>query len=172
MKHGKIEFVPGNAFEIVFPSCFDGVLMTEIVEHVAHPDDFLAKCSSLVRPGGYVFMTTPNGAYFKNKLPKFSECPDPSVYESIQFKPNADGHIFLLHPDEVEVLANRVGFRLDHFILFTNSLTNGRVKTELVLKVLPRPVVVAFERLTDNLPGPIKEKLIVHMAARCVKLAQ
>src|ERR1700747_373816 len=40
-EHGKIEFVPGNAFEIVFPSCFDGVLMTEIIEHVAHPDDFL-----------------------------------------------------------------------------------------------------------------------------------
>jgi 2-polyprenyl-3-methyl-5-hydroxy-6-metoxy-1,4-benzoquinol methylase len=171
-EHGKIEFVPGNAFEIVFPSCFDGVLITEIIEHVAHPDDFLAKCSSLVRPGGYVFMTTPNGAYFKNKLPKFSECPDPSVYESIQFKPNADGHIFLLHPDEVEVLANRAGLRLDHFILFTNSLTNGHVKTEPLLKVLSKTMVDALEQLTDSLPGPVKEKLLVHMAARFVKLAQ
>jgi 2-polyprenyl-3-methyl-5-hydroxy-6-metoxy-1,4-benzoquinol methylase len=171
-EHGKIEFVPGNAFEIVFPSCFDGVLMTEIIEHVAHPDDFLAKCSSLVRPGGYVFMTTPNGAYFKNKLPKFSECPDPSVYERLQFQPNDDGHIFLLHPDEVEVLANRAGLRLDHFVLFTNSLTNGHVKTEPLLKVLSKTMVDALERLTDSLPGPVKEKLLVHMAARFMKLAQ
>jgi len=117
-------------------------------------------------------MTTPNGAYFKNKLPKFSECPDPSVYESIQFKPNADGHIFLLHPDEVEVLANQASLYLDHLVLFTNSLTNGHVKTEALLKVLPKIMVHGLERLTDSLPRSVKEKLLVHMAARFVKLAQ
>jgi 2-polyprenyl-3-methyl-5-hydroxy-6-metoxy-1,4-benzoquinol methylase len=168
-EYGKIEFAPGNAFELVFPSSFDAILITEIIEHVAHPDDFLAKCASLVEAGGYVFMTTPNGAYFKNRLPKFSECPDPSVYESIQFKPNADGHIFLLHPDEVELLANRVGLSLDRFVLFTNSLTNGHVKTETLLQVLPKRCVDEVERLTEHLPQRMKEKLLVHMAARFVK---
>lgn len=170
-EHGKIAFAPGNAFEIVFPSCFDAILITEIIEHVAHPDDFLAKCASLVRSGGYVFMTTPNGGYFRNTLPKFSECPDPSVYETVQFKPNADGHIFLLHADEVETLADRVGLRLDKFILFTNSLTSGHIKTEPLLKVLPKKIVDAVERLTCVLPKPIKEKLLAHMAARFIKLA-
>jgi hypothetical protein len=74
-----------------------------------------------------------------------------------------------LHPDEVEVLANRVGLRLDHFILFTNSLTNGHVKTEPLLKLLPKTMVDFVERLTDSLPRPVKEKLLVHMAARFVK---
>ena len=91
-ERGQIHFASGNAFDLRFPSLFDAVLITEIIEHVAHPDDFLNKTSALVKPGGYVVMTTPNGAYFKNSLPKFSDCPDPSVHESVQFKPNADGH--------------------------------------------------------------------------------
>src|SRR5262249_34475334 len=72
MKHetGSINFAPGNAFELRFPSLFDAVLITEVIEHVAHPDEFLAKTASLVRPGGYIIMTTPNGAYFRNTLPK------------------------------------------------------------------------------------------------------
>ena len=41
---------------------FDAVLMTEIIEHVAHPDDFLAKTAALVKPGSVIVMTTPNGA--------------------------------------------------------------------------------------------------------------
>src|ERR1700730_5198398 len=38
LKHerGKIEFAAGNAFELVFQSLFDAVLITEIIEHVAH----------------------------------------------------------------------------------------------------------------------------------------
>jgi 2-polyprenyl-3-methyl-5-hydroxy-6-metoxy-1,4-benzoquinol methylase len=80
-ERGKITFAPGNAFELAFPSLFDAVLITEIIEHVAHPDDFLAKAAALVRPGGFIVMTTPNGGYFKNKLPKFSVCADPAVFD-------------------------------------------------------------------------------------------
>ena len=168
-ERGNIAFVPGNAFAIHFSSRFDGVLITEIIEHVAHPDDFLAKAASLVKPGGYLFMTTPNGGYFRNTLPKFSECPDPSVYEGVQFKPNADGHIFLLHTDEVKAMGVRAGLCLDKFLLFTNSLTNGHIKTGPLLKVLPKQIVDALEQLTCALPSKIKQKLLVHMAARFVK---
>jgi 2-polyprenyl-3-methyl-5-hydroxy-6-metoxy-1,4-benzoquinol methylase len=87
----------------------EGVLIAEIIEQVAHPDEFLAKSASLVKAGGYVFMTTPNGSYFRNMLPKFFDCPDPSIYVSVQFKPNAGGHIFLLHPEEVKSIADLVG---------------------------------------------------------------
>src|SRR4030081_209030 len=134
---GKIEFAAGNAFELRFPSLFDAVLITEIIEHVAHPDDFLAKAATLVRPGGYIVMTTPNGEYFKSSLPKFSDCADPTVYESVQFKPNSDGHIFLLHADEIEPLAQRAGLVVEKVVLFTSPLTAGHVKTEALLKILP-----------------------------------
>ena len=169
-ERGKIEYASGNAFELTFPSLFDAVLITEIIEHVAHPDDFLAKAAALVRPGGYVVMTTPNGGYFRNPLPKFSECADPTVFESVQFKPNADGHIFLLHVDEIEPLAKRAGLTVDKIRLFTNPLTAGHVKTEPLLKILPRGIVRAGETFTQSLPEALKRKALVQMGVRFRKI--
>jgi 2-polyprenyl-6-hydroxyphenyl methylase/3-demethylubiquinone-9 3-methyltransferase len=165
-ERGQIRFAPGNAFELAFPSLFDAVVITEIIEHVAHPDDFLAKAAALVRPGGFIVMTTPNGGYFKNTLPKFSECADPSVFESVQFKPNADGHIFLLHADEIEPLARRAGLTMDKITLFTNPLTAGHMKAEQLLKFLPRRMVELAESASQHLPGALKEKALVQIAVR------
>lgn len=170
-ERGQIHFAPGNAFELSFPSPFDAVLITEIIEHVAHPDDFLLKTAQLVRPGGYVVMTTPNGAYFRNTLPRFSDCADPGVYEAVQFKPNSDGHIFLLHPDEVQSLASRAGLAVDEIVLFTNPLTNGHLKTELVLRVLPRNLVDTLEAATQRLPESMGRKLLLQMGVRFRKPA-
>jgi 2-polyprenyl-3-methyl-5-hydroxy-6-metoxy-1,4-benzoquinol methylase len=93
-EHGEVTFAPGNVFELGLGPEFDCVLITEIIEHVAHPDEFLRSVSSMVKPGGYIVMTTPNGAYFRNKLARFSECADPSIYEAVQFKPDSDAIYF------------------------------------------------------------------------------
>ena len=168
LKHerGDIHFAPGNAFELNFSAPLDAILITEIIEHVAHPDDFLRKTAQLVKPGGYIVMTTPNGAYFDNNLPRFSDCPDPSVYESVQFKPNSDGHIFLLHPDEVYRLAERAGLEVEKIVLFNNPLTQGFLKMEMLLRVLPRVLVEKIEVVTQHLPAPLNRKILIQMAAR------
>lgn len=163
---GRVAFAAGNVFELQLESLFDAVLITEIIEHVAHPDDFLAKITQLVRPGGYIVMTTPSGAYFRNKLPKFSTCSDPAVYESIQFKPNSDGHIFLLHPDEVPPMAAQASLAIDRFELFTNPLTTGHIKLEPLLHVLPQSLVNWIEKITHHLPQAIAQKYLVQMAVR------
>ncbi|WP_312283810.1 methyltransferase domain-containing protein [Candidatus Igneacidithiobacillus taiwanensis] len=170
-ENGAISFSPGNAFDLKFSTLFDGVLITEVIEHVAHPDDFLANTAKLVRPGGYIIMTTPNGEYFRNRLPKFSECEDPTIFESIQFRPNADGHIFLLYRDEVESFAADVGLRIDRFALFNNPLTSGHVKLNVLLNALPKSVVAACEGVTQRLPVPLASKISAQMAVRFQKPA-
>jgi len=142
------------------------VLITEVIEHVAHPDEFLRNTARTVRPGGYIVMTTPNGGYFRNTLPRFSDCQDPSVYEAQQFKPNSDGHIFLLHGDEVERLATEAGLRLDRLEFLINSLTYGHLGTEPLLRLLPASVVSAVEWATARLPDALQRRLLVQMAAR------
>ena len=56
---------------------------------------------TIEKPGGVVVLSTPNGGYFLNNLPHFSDCPDPAIFESKQFSPDSDGHIFLLYEDMV-----------------------------------------------------------------------
>ncbi len=168
LKHeaGDLEFAPGNAFEIGFPFFFDAVLITEVIEHVAHPDQFLANSARLVKPGGYVVMTTPNGAYFRNSLPKFSKCVEPGVFRATQFKPNADGHIFLLHPDEIRQLASRACLEVDEISLFTNPLTNGFLKLGWLLRLLPRIFVDTIEAATQRIPSQIGRQFQIQMGVR------
>ena len=75
-----ITYKPGNVFDVRFDELFDIILATEIIEHVAHPDEFLANLAKLLKPGGYIIISTPLGSYFRNNLPKFSEFADPSVF--------------------------------------------------------------------------------------------
>ena len=165
-ERGVLNFAPGNAFELDFPFLFDAVLITEIIEHVAHPDDFLSKAAKLVRPGGYIVLTTPNGAYFRNHLPKFSECADPRIYEAVQFKPNSDGHIFLLHPEEIRQISKHSGLKIDRLELITNPLTNGHIKLEPLLRLLPKSVVDTLERMTQRLPEPVARRILIQIAVR------
>ena len=149
---GHVVYKSGNIFDLPpeMVGKFDVILATEVIEHVAHPDTFLHKLASLLKKDGTIVLTTPNGGYFRNRLPRFSECPDPSVYESVQFKPNSDGHIFLLHPEELALLADKAGLEVKELILFTNPLTNGHLKTQRFLRILPKWVVGLSENLTRS----------------------
>ncbi|MCX5949966.1 MAG: methyltransferase domain-containing protein [Cyanobacteria bacterium] len=168
LKHtfGDVAYAPGNAFDLDFPDLFDGVLITEVIEHVAHPDRFLEATARLVKPGGCIVMTTPNGAYFRNTLPKFSDCPDPSIFESGQFKPDADGHIFLLYPEEIHRFALASGLVVEEIQFFTNLLTNGHLKTSYLLPILPRRIVHAIESGSQLLPSKVAERILLQVGVR------
>jgi 2-polyprenyl-6-hydroxyphenyl methylase/3-demethylubiquinone-9 3-methyltransferase len=167
MKHerGVVSFRPGNVLELSFEERFDAVLATEVIEHVAHPDVFLARLADLLTKDGAIVLTTPNGGYCRNRLPRFSECPDPSAFEALQFRPNADGHIFLLHTDELTDLARRAGLRVEKLILFANPLTCGHMQLRRVLPFLPGSLVELLERAGRWLPMPLRNWFSVELAA-------
>jgi len=153
---GNIKYLAGNAFELNQSEQFDCVLISEVIEHVAHPDQFLLNAAAITKPGGIVVMSTPNGQYFKNSLPKFSECTDPSVFESEQFKPNADGHIFLLWPDEISWLSKVTQLKIESTIYHTNPLTAGHIKLEAVLRLLPKKSIFFVENAISRFPLALK----------------
>jgi 2-polyprenyl-3-methyl-5-hydroxy-6-metoxy-1,4-benzoquinol methylase len=164
---GHVEFAPGNIFELAdhWAARFDAVLALEIIEHVAHPDQFLACMSSMLKPGGRLYVSTPNGRYFRNNLPRFSDCPDPSAYEAVQFKPNSDGHIFLLDGDELSAMASGAGLEVEKLLLMTNPLTRGHVKLGRFLPFLPAALVWGVEHGTRKLPHTLRERLLCQMVA-------
>ena len=156
---GNIVYKPGNVFDVKFDNLFDLVLATEIIEHVAHPDEFLINLSQLIKPRGYIVISTPLGSYFKNKLPKFSEFENPAVFESKQFAPNSDGHIFLLHLDEIPELAKKSGLEVITIEYYSNPLTAGNIKLNALLKFFPKKLVFQIEALTQKLPYFIGKRI-------------
>ncbi len=165
-ERGSICFVPGNAFELEFPQTFDAVLATEVIEHTAHPEDFLVQLSRLVRPGGCVIVTTPNGAYLRNALPRLADLKNREQLEERQFQPDADGHLFLLHPDELIEMANHAGLVLEKLVLFTNPLTAGHMKLEHALRLLPRGAVRGIENVLQRMPTAIGKRYLIEIGAR------
>jgi 2-polyprenyl-3-methyl-5-hydroxy-6-metoxy-1,4-benzoquinol methylase len=164
---GEVEFSPGNIFELSndWTNRFDVVLAGEVIEHVAHPDRFLVCLAKVVKPGGRVLVTTPNGRYFRHNNPRFSDCPDPSAFESVQFKPNSDGHIFLLDCDECRMLATNARLEVERIAVMTNPLTRGHVKLGHLLPFLPASLVWALEAGTEKFPRPLREKINCQMVA-------
>jgi 2-polyprenyl-6-hydroxyphenyl methylase/3-demethylubiquinone-9 3-methyltransferase len=161
LKHekGDISYLAGNAFELNHAEQFDCVLISEVIEHVAHPDQFLLNAAAITKPGGIVVMSTPNGRYFRNSLPKFSKCPDPSIFEVEQFKPNSDGHIFLLWPDEIKWLSEVSRLDVELTVYHTNPLTAGHIKLERFLPLLPKRSVFFVEKLTEKLSLSIRTRI-------------
>jgi 2-polyprenyl-6-hydroxyphenyl methylase/3-demethylubiquinone-9 3-methyltransferase len=168
---GGIDFRPGNVFEFAPEALFDVALVAEVIEHVAHPDEFLAHIARLVRPGGHIVLTTPNGKYFRNRLPRFSDCRDFSQFEAKQFGPDAEDHIFLLHPEEIHMLARACDLELVEMRTFGTPLTAGFLGTAPVLRIAPRASIENLERLSARLPPAARSRVHIGLAALLQKSA-
>jgi 2-polyprenyl-6-hydroxyphenyl methylase/3-demethylubiquinone-9 3-methyltransferase len=168
---GNIIFKEGNIFDLKFDFKINAVVITEIIEHVAHPNKFLIKISSLLNPGGYVYMSTPLGSYFLNKLPRYSECKDPSIYESVQFQPDSNGHIFLLHIDEIQHLAELANLKIISINVCNNPLTSGHMLLGNLLPFIPRVVINLIEKFTQKLPFFIRKKIHSNVSVVFKKLS-
>jgi 2-polyprenyl-3-methyl-5-hydroxy-6-metoxy-1,4-benzoquinol methylase len=61
---GKSFGVPIEARDVfdrsILPDSFDLVTMFEFIEHLSNPGRFLKRAETIVRPGGIVYITTPN----------------------------------------------------------------------------------------------------------------
>ncbi len=61
--HPRVAFHALNLnqpFASCLGSSFDAVVAVEIIEHLENPRHFLRQCAGLVRPGGYLFLSSPN----------------------------------------------------------------------------------------------------------------
>ena len=101
---GEVEWRNANAFEIGEEETYDAVILGEILEHVAHPDQLLEQAMALVVPGGVIVATTPNGRFVRNPLPSYEEViarGDAERLEAEQFGPGGEHHLFAYTVEEI-----------------------------------------------------------------------
>ena len=72
LEQGGVDYVEWDLEQTPYPledAAFDGVIFTEVFEHLRdYPARSLGEVARVLRPGGYLFFTTPNAAYLMNRL--------------------------------------------------------------------------------------------------------
>lgn len=149
---GNIEWVHANIVTLNIPKeSLDVAIMGEIIEHCAYPEDVIAKTLEFVKPGGYVVITTPNGARVKTGLPtfgEFSKKEDRKKFEELQFGPDGNNHLFLFTLSEVDSLIPKNAKVISRSFVGSTILLNRR--TKWFFRIFP---VRMFEKLIRMLSG-------------------
>jgi 2-polyprenyl-3-methyl-5-hydroxy-6-metoxy-1,4-benzoquinol methylase len=164
--HDKINLLPGNVFDLD-PSQtgrFDLITACEVIEHAAFPLDFLRHLKKFLEPKGKILLTTPNGSYFRNRLPTYTQIKDPHALVLRQFKPDADGHLFLLTPTELSDLVAQAGLYIQDITLCGTPPITGHGGLALFRSLPVSRLCYSFERACQTLPRTLKEKLCFSMS--------
>jgi len=162
----NLETVMGNLFDLKPESLgqFDLVMACEVIEHVAYGDQLINHLKQFLAPKGTLLLTTPNGLYFRSKLPTYSQITDFSVFESEQFQPDADGHLYLYAPQEIYGILQASGFRKIAIDLSITPFLSGHMGLRFLpsFKLLT-PAYFTLDRLTQKLGIKARTKLCVEM---------
>lgn len=88
-----------------FPDAsFDAIALIELLEHLREPRALLAECRRVLRPGGVVMATTPNGASWTARAM--------GARWDVFSLPGMGGHVSFFNPGSLKLLAARAGFEV------------------------------------------------------------
>jgi SAM-dependent methyltransferase len=106
---------------------FDRIVATEILEHLAAPGLFLSECWRVLRPGGVLYLTTPNVVDVRGRAQALlGRSPQSHLFGiGRTLRMNEWVHRREYAPDEVARLLEAVGFRVGDLHTWTPSRGEG-----------------------------------------------
>jgi SAM-dependent methyltransferase len=121
LKEKKIPTISGDIVEYLTDKYFDVIVSIEVIEHLRTPLQNIEKMFSLLRPGGLLFLTTPNrksltGLIIKSRWRVF-EYPE---------------HLFYFSIGSMEKLLIKVGFR--EIKIITTGISPTAIKNGIFKK--------------------------------------
>lgn len=157
----NITVVGGSFFDLSPDNIgkFDLIIACEVIEHVAHPDEFLRHLRTLLLPEGRILLTTPNGWHGRNRLPTYGEVKDFEELEKVQFKPDADGHLFLFTQQELCTLAVSVGLEVERLSAWGAPPMTGHYGLRYLSGRFSVTLAYFSELLVQHLPSHARERL-------------
>lgn len=111
----KVTFIAGNVYETTFPAaCFDVVVSQEVVAHVENPIAYLDIIARVLKPHGYLIITTAN----RLVMERWDHgAPDPDAHIKLypnqrEFKRMLSSRFRVLRTTSIMPIADRGFFRL------------------------------------------------------------
>jgi SAM-dependent methyltransferase len=127
VEFGKISFICTDATKLLLEEQFDAILLGEVLEHVPRPGALIQNCRNMLRRGGVMVITTPNGLSPHNwLLPSYDfgkmETPDRASLPS--GLGGRETHLFCLRPSQLRNLVRRSGLVIERYGLLNSYVIN------------------------------------------------
>lgn len=147
-KHEKGQFktVTGNLMEFRSPEKFDCIIVGEVIEHVAYPQDLLKSVFENLKPGGVFILTTPNGNEYGSTLKTFSQVDN--VEELIPRQFHWGDHLFLYTIEELKSLFEGVKLEMIYAETYHSQFVS---QLKGVRYIIPMGVLKWLEKKTRHL---------------------
>lgn len=151
-ERGDIQFLAANVLEDDLPGGWDLIFANQIIEHLVYPSELLLRLKALLKPGGRLVVTTPNGDYVKNNLPSYRDLGDPKDWEHMQFTADGDGHFFAYKSHELVDIFSSTGFSGVQSKYFETPFISGHMKLRYLHGFTPANLLRAADRSMLALP--------------------
>jgi SAM-dependent methyltransferase len=140
-ERGEIQFLTCNIEQAPLPAaCFDVAVLAEVIEHTPQPEHLLEQALRLVRSGGHLVVSTPNGARLAVPLPTLAELRNPALREKLAPQKFGDDHLWKLLPEEAPGLLPREAAELLSQRYCGSTILVNRF-TQPLLRLLPLSAV-------------------------------
>jgi len=163
-ERGTFYSVQCSAEKLPFQGPLDGIIAGEVVEHMAYPEHLIQECRRVLKPDGILCLTTPNGVFFRSRLPTYHQVGDRAQFVSEQFQPDEDGHLFLFTEKALCELLRAHGFEILQ-VRYLRTIFYGSARLFHAIRTLLGFGVVQFlEHAVSRFHGPnrfLSEALMV-----------
>ncbi|MCE5217535.1 class I SAM-dependent methyltransferase [bacterium] len=143
----------------------DALVVGELLEHCAEPAQVLATLCGCLKPGGMVFLTTPNGARLRSRERLYDGNAEPDLTQR-QFGPGGEDHLFAFDLPGLLSVARQAGLEVLEHEYHASMLHSDRLRA---LKRLFAPSQLrALSRRACRLPliGPRTALTLLVVARR------
>jgi 2-polyprenyl-3-methyl-5-hydroxy-6-metoxy-1,4-benzoquinol methylase len=158
-EHTGCTVLVGNLQNAQVPSnSFDVVTLMDVIEHVPNPCDLLNEVFRVLRPGGTIFLVTPNfGSFFV------------WLYNESAYGIGPDEHVTYFHPRSMRAALRKAGFQIlmvgskDFYADNLSRLTSRSRQPATIKATFGRTPSFALARRLANaflLHVPVGDKLI------------
>jgi len=121
--YSHVNYMHGNVLEYPLENAtYDVVISQEVIEHIEDQDKYIEVCYNILKPGGYLILTTPNKTVFDHmKGGNWSRQPIEKVLTPKHLKVLVKKKFKIIDYDSIILNFGRLGY----FKLINNSYLTG-----------------------------------------------